>query len=219
MTEPKRKLTTDLHPNHPDAKIYHTSRQDWFPKKKPFLAWIDTLQIKDRHKNILKTMVYLSNEKGITVASNETILNNYNKHNPKEQISKRTLYTYLDQLETQKIIKRGEQKKWNSPCAIKLLTTKSVMRSVQLLHTNTLSPDREVIASRNNSLISLPRKEKSALAPDSAARENINEELLSLGLEAREQSQWGLPLIGRQAKALAYLEDLERRGVNYANRD
>jgi len=130
----------------------------WKNNKRSLYIWAENrckqLKIKQKTTNLLKIIISVTNLKNISVACNKTMLELYNNRHPEDTISPRTFDKYINTLVTNKLIKRYDQKKWNSSCATRVLAPKLVVRSAHFLRTNTSSLEEGTDTTERNTPVS-----------------------------------------------------------------
>lgn len=111
--------------------------------------------LKDKAINLLEVIISLTNLKLYSQATIQAIQTTYNKKHPNNPISRDTLYRYLRELISHKLIKRFDQFEWNKSVITKVLAPKLANTSVLKQYTNNLSPDK-LLPEGGGALAALP---------------------------------------------------------------
>lgn len=138
-------------PRYAPNVIEHLDQATWKNNKKPMFRWLDQkykeLEFHERIFFIIEQIIKCTNSQGITIATNKTILANYNAAHPGATIKMWTFQKDLRKAQELKLIKKGEQLGFNMPCETRILLPKykSVNSSVCFSHTKLCSEAKEDI--------------------------------------------------------------------------
>lgn len=157
------------------AQIFKRENPEvWKNNKIRLYRWSENqcmkLKIKLKILNLLQVIISFTDLKNVTHASNETIVQRFNDRYPADHLSMRTFNNYINILSTQKLIKKYAQKKWNKPCATRVLAPKLVERSAQNLRTINCSLEQYNNAGKGKAFLApLPSNKNTAANPLSGA--------------------------------------------------
>ena len=140
---PAKFQPTKVKPN-----IIHIPKEQWKANKKPMFQWAENicakLGIKANYLNILKVIISLTDSKGVTYATLETIRNRLIQLYGKAAPSRQTIDRAIHKLCTAGLLKRDPQETYKGLVRTRILRYKSAMRSTSKRGTEYISPKRYI---------------------------------------------------------------------------